>query len=132
MAELLGRDGIRIRPEAATSGAGDGFGLRVGRRGVELLVMPSVARAQHGEVDFCTLDVDGAEDAVVLVSFAPGDAHLLPRDETGEVALGGIAVGLALFGSVDSLEADFALVFGGVENGDCISIRHLDHTADEV
>jgi sporulation protein YabP len=52
--------------------------------------------------------------------------------DVGEVALGGIAVCLALFGSVNPLETDFVLGFGGVEDGDCISIGHLDHTANEV
>lgn len=132
VAELLGRDGIETGPEAATSGAGGGFGLRVGRRGVKALVVPGVARLEHFEVDFFSVGVDRSEDAIVFVTLAPRYAHLFSRDETGEVASGGIAVGLVLFWRVNPLEANLVLRFGRVKDGDRIAVGHLHDTADEV
>ena len=112
MSELFGWGWIGVGPEAAARGARFGFGGYVGGRGVETLVVPSVASLEHREVDVASVDVDDAEDASVLVAALVSDADVFAEDEGGEVVLRGGAEGLMGFGSVDSVETDFVLSNG--------------------
>ena len=132
VAELLGRDGIRIRPKATLGGAGFGFGLRVGGRGVVLLVMPREPCLEHFEIGVLAIDEDRAEDALVAVALRPDHAHLAVRDETGEELPRGVSECLFLLWRVNPVKADFVLGFGGVEDRERIAVGDLHHAAHQT
>ena len=69
-------------PEAAFRGPGFDFGLRVGGRGIVLLVMPREPGLEHFEIDVAAVKKDDADDATVAVALGAGNAHLAVRDET--------------------------------------------------
>ena len=90
-------------PEAATSGAGFGFGFRVGGIGVVFLVVPRHARLEHFEVDVASIDEDRSEDASVAVALGVGYAHFAVRNEAGKELPRGVSKCLFLLRRVDAL-----------------------------
>ena len=119
-------------PKTTLCGAGFGFGLRVGGRGIILLIMPGETRLEHFEIGVLAIDEDRAEDALVAIPLLPRHAHLAPRHHPGEVLARDLSERLPFFWRVDPLEADFVLGFGCVENGDRITVCNFHDTADEV
>ena len=113
MAELFGRGWVGVGPEAAARGARFRFCGGVGGSRVEPLVMPGQAGTEHFKVDVESVNVDGAEDASVLVALSVLDANVLAEDERRKMLLRDVAEGLRLLRCVDSVEADFVLGGGG-------------------
>ena len=72
-----------------------------------------------------------ADDALVLVSLLPFDAHILPEDHAGQVLLRFLAEGLSLLGGVDALEANLVLLAVSIEDGYRVAIGNADHAAEQ-
>ena len=64
-----------------------GFGGGVGGSGVEALVMPRQTGAEHFKVDVEFVNVDGAEDATVLIALGVLDVDILAEDERRKILL---------------------------------------------
>ena len=72
-----------------------------------------------------------ADDALVLVSLLPLDAHLLVEHQARQVLLGSLAEGLCLFWCVDALEANLVLLAVGIEDGYRVAISNADYATGE-
>ena len=146
VAELFGRDGIRIGPEAATISLRIQFGGGVGWIGVEPLVVPSEAVADHLEIDVGGAEPYRADDASVFVLRFPRYGNVLAEDVIGEPLLALLPERLILLRRVDGVKADFvfdgrAVGAGGGgrdgarpsrKDGDRVAVRYLYHPSAEV
>lgn len=72
-----------------------------------------------------------ADDALVLVSLLPFDAHILPKDQAGQVQLRSLTEGLSFLRSIDALKANLVLLAISVEHGDRVAISYGDHAAEQ-
>ena len=132
MAELLRLDGIGVGPESEAVLTRIAFRRGVGGGGVETLVVPRHAVAQHREVDVDGAEIHDAEDASVLVLRLPLYDDVPVEDKRRKTLLGFLAEGLRFLGSVDSVETNLVLGVVGAEDCQCIAVGDLDHPSAQL
>ena len=132
MAKLLRLDGIGVGPESAAVLPRIHFRRGVGGGGVETLVVPRHAVAQHLLVDVDGAEIHDAEDASVLVLRLPPDKNVLAVDVLGQLLFRLLPERLRLLRSVDSVKADLVLGVAGAEDRQRIAVGDLNHPSAQL
>ena len=125
MTELLRLYWVFVCPESAAVLTRIHFRRGVGGGGVESLVVPRHAVAQHREVDVGGAEVHDAEDASVLVLRLPPDKNVLAEDVLGQLLFRLLPERLRLLRRVDSVESYLVLCVRRVDDCDRVAVGDL-------